>query len=151
MPTSPVMHFPFQMAVDAAGLEAHRPIIPLRPMSAPLGNSEQCMVDTGCPDTYLDWRLAPLAGVDLSHAEEVPDANTWSIGGVTPEEMWIATISLIIPDDRYMIRLGDVRVIFVKPWLHPGFTIVLGTGGMKRIGLMVEAGVGNGQLTVFQR
>lgn len=151
MSTGPVMTFPFQMALDAAGLETYRPIIPLRPMRAPLGSYEQCTVDTGSPNTYLDWRLASLAGIDLSHAKRVPDAHTSSVGGVAAEEIWTATVELIIPDGRYMIRLGDVVAVLVKPWGHPGLTAVLGTGGMMRIGLIVEAGVGNGQLRVVQR
>jgi hypothetical protein len=120
-------------------------------MSAPLGHSEQCLVDTGSPNTYLDWRLAPLAGVDLSCAEKLADPQEWSIGGVPAEELWAATMPLIIPDDRHMIRLGDVPVVLVKPWLHPDFRMVLGTDGMRRIGLIVDAGEGNGQLTVVQR
>ncbi len=57
----------------------------------------------------------------------------------------------MIPEGRHMIWLGDVPVVFVKPWTHPGFTVVLGTDGMRRIGLVVDAGAGNGQLTVVQR
>jgi hypothetical protein len=44
-----------------------------------------------------------------------------------------------------------VPVVFVKPWLRPDFTVVLGNDGMRRIGLIVDAGAGNGQLTVVQR
>jgi hypothetical protein len=57
----------------------------------------------------------------------------------------------MISEDRHMIWLGDVPVVFVKPWTHPGFTVVLGTDGMRRIGLIVDTGAGNGQLTVVQR
>jgi hypothetical protein len=151
MSPAPTMTFPFQELSDAKGLTTFRPVIPLRPMSAPLGSSEQCLVDTGSPNTYLDWRLAPLAGVELSQAEKVPDPQQWSIGGVAAEELWAATAAFMIPDGRYMIRLGDVSVVLVKPWLHPDFTAVLGTDGMRRIGLIVDAGAGNGQLTVVQR
>jgi hypothetical protein len=42
-------------------------------------------------------------------------------------------------------------MIFVKPWMHPGFSAVLGTNGMKRIQLIVNAAVGNGQLIVIQQ
>jgi hypothetical protein len=133
------------------GLKTFRPVIPLRPMSAPLGRSERCLVDTGSPNTYLDCRLATLAGVDLDQAEKVQDPEEWSVGGMATEELWGTTVAFMIPEDRHMIRLGDVPVVFVKPWLHPGFTAVLGTDGMRRIGLIVEAGVGNGQLTVVQR
>jgi hypothetical protein len=70
---------------------------------------------------------------------------------VAAEELWDATVAFMIPEDRHMIWLGDVPVVFVKPWLHPDFTMVLGTNGMRRIGLIVDAGVGNGQLTVVQR
>jgi hypothetical protein len=151
MQTGPTMTFTFQELADAKGLETFRPIIPLRPMAAPLGHSERCLVDTGSPNTYLDWQLAPLAGVDLSRAEKLPDPKDWSVGGVAVEELWGATVALMIPDARYMIRLGDVPVVFVKPWLHPDFTAVLGTDGMRRIELIVSAGVGDGQLTVVQR
>lgn len=151
MPTALTMTFPFQKLADAKGLETFRPIVPLRSMTAPLGHSERCLVDTGSPNTYLDWQLAPLAGVDLSRAEKLPDPEEWSVGGVAAEELWGAIVSLMIPDARYMIRLGDVPVVFVKPWLHPDFTAVLGTDGMRRMELTVGAGVGNGQLTVVQR
>ena len=67
------------------------------------------------------------------------------------EELWGATVAFMIPDGRHMIWLGDVPVVFVKEWLHPGFTVVLGTDGMSRLGLIVEAAAGNGQLTVVQR
>lgn len=120
-------------------------------MRAEPGHVDLCLVDTGSPNTYLDWQLASPAKVDLSQAEKVPDAQEWSVGGVAIEEAWVADVSLIIPDDRYMIMLGSVRVILVKPWLHLDFSAVLGTNGMKRIELIVNAGVGNGQLTVVQR
>jgi hypothetical protein len=151
MPPDLTMTFPFQKLSDAKGLNTFRPVIPLRPMSAPLGHSEQCLVDTGSPNTYLDWRLATLAGVDLNKAKKIPDPQEWSVGGIVTEELWGDTIALIIPEDRYMIRLGDVPVVFVKPWLHPGFTVVLGTDGMRRIGLIVDAGAGKGQLIIVQR
>jgi hypothetical protein len=145
------MTFPFQELSDMKGLTTFRPVIPLRPMNAPLGHSERCLVDTGSPNTYLDWRLAALAGVDLSQAAQVPDPQEWSVGDMAAEELWGTTVAFMIPEDRYMIWLGDVPVVFVKPWLHPGFTVVLGTDGMRRIGLIVDAGAGNGQLTVVQR
>lgn len=151
MPPAPTMTFPFQELSDAKGLTTFRPVIPLRPMSTPLGHSEQCLVDTGSPNTYLDWRLAPLAGVDLSQAETILDPQEWSVGGVAAEQLWGATAAFMIPEDRHMIWLGDVPVVFVKPWTHPGFTVVLGTDGMRRIGLIVDAGAGNGQLTIVQR
>ena len=151
MPPAPTMTFPFQELSDAKGLTTFRPVVPLRPMSAPLGHSEWCLVDTGSPNTYLDWRLEPLAGIDLSQAEKVPDPEKSSVGGVAAEELWSATVAFMIPEDRHMIWLGDVPVVFVKPWLHPDFTVVLGTDGMRRIGLIVDAGAGNGQLTVVQR
>ncbi len=151
MPTALTMTFPFLELADAKELVTYRPIIPLRPMSAPPGHSERCLVDTGSPNTYLDWRLAPLARVDLSRTGNLPDPQEWSVGGVAAEELWGATVALMIPGDRYMIRLGDVPVVFVKPWLHPDFTAVLGTDGMRRIELVVGAGVGKGQLTVVQR
>jgi hypothetical protein len=44
-----------------------------------------------------------------------------------------------------------VPVVFVKEWLHPDFTVVLGTDSMRRLGLIVDAAAGNGQLTVVQR
>ena len=68
MPPAPTMAFPFQELSDAKGLTTFRPVIPLRPMSAPLGHSERCLVDTGSPNTFLDWRLAPLAGGPLRQA-----------------------------------------------------------------------------------
>ncbi len=151
MSPAPTMTFPFQELSDAKGLTTFRPVIPLRPMSAPLGSSERCLVDTGSPNTYLDWRLAPLTGVDLGQAEKIPDPQQWSVGGVAAEELWAATAAFMIPDGHYMIWLGDVSVVLVKPWLHPDFTAVLGTDGMRRIGLIVDAGAGNGQLTVVQR
>jgi hypothetical protein len=151
MPPAPTMVFPFQELSDAKGLTTFRPVIPLRPMSAPLGHSERCLVDTGSPNTYVDWRLATLAGVDLSQAKKIPDPQEWSVGGVAAEELWGATVAFMIPDGRHMIWLGDVPVVFVKEWLHPGFTVVLGTDGMSRLGLIVEAAAGNGQLTVVQR
>jgi len=135
---------------DAKGMDTYRPVVPLRPMRGPLDHSDLCLVDTGSPNTFLDWELASLAGIDLSQAEKVPDVEEWSVGGVAIEEAWVADVSLIIPDSRYMIMLGDVRVIFVKPWLHPGFSAVLGTSGMKRIELIVNAAAGHGQLTVVQ-
>jgi hypothetical protein len=57
MSPAPTMTFPFQELSDAKGLTTFRPVIPLRPMSAPLGSYERCFVDTGSPNTYLDWRL----------------------------------------------------------------------------------------------
>jgi hypothetical protein len=50
-----------------------------------------------------------------------------------------------------MIRLHDIPVVLVKPWRHPGFGVVLGTSGMKRIGLIIDAGEASGQLIVVQR
>jgi hypothetical protein len=44
-----------------------------------------------------------------------------------------------------------VPVVFVKAWLHPDFTVVLGADGMRRLGLIVDARAGNGQFTVVQR
>lgn len=151
MPAPITMTFPFQEVSDAKGMRTYRPIIPLRPMSAPVGHFERCLVDTGCPNTYLDWQLASLAGVDLGSAEKIPDPQDWSLGGVAAKELWGATAALMIPDGRYMIRLGDVPVVFVDPWEHPDFTVVLGTDGMRRIGLIVDAGERNGQLVVVQR
>jgi hypothetical protein len=87
MPPAPTMVFPFQELSDAKGLTTFRPVIPLRPMSAPLGHSERCLVDTGSPNTYVDWRLATLAGVDLSQAKKIPDPQEWSVGGVAAEEL----------------------------------------------------------------
>jgi hypothetical protein len=87
MPTAPTMTVPFLKLADAKGLETFRPIIPLRPMTAPLGHSERCLVDTGSPNTYLDRRLAPLAGVDLNRAEKLPDPKEWSVGGAAVEEL----------------------------------------------------------------
>jgi hypothetical protein len=46
----------------------------------------------------------------------------------------------MIPEGRHMIWLGDVPVVFVRPWLHPDFTVVLGTDGMRKIGLIEDAG-----------
>jgi hypothetical protein len=60
-------------------------------------------------------------------------------------------VTFLIEDGRFMIRLTDVPVIFVEPWKHPGFTMVLGTNGMKRITVVLDAGDSNGQLTVCQR
>jgi hypothetical protein len=88
MPPAPTMVFPFQELSDAKGLTTFRPVIPLRPMSAPLGHSERRLVDTGSPNTYVDWRLATLAGVDLSQAKKIPDPQEWSVGGVAAEELW---------------------------------------------------------------
>lgn len=68
------------------------------------------------------------------------------------DELWGATVALMIPEGNHMIRLGDVPVVLVRPWAHPDFTVVLGTSGMRRIGLIVDAGAaGNGQLIVVQR
>jgi hypothetical protein len=53
MPPAPTMVFPFQELSDAKGLTTFRPVIPLRPMSAPLGHSERCLVDTGSPNTHM--------------------------------------------------------------------------------------------------
>lgn len=145
------MVFPFRELSDAKGLTTFRPVIPLRPMSAPLGHSEWCLVDTGSPNTYADWRLATLAGVDLSQATKIPHPQEWSVGGVAAEDLWGATVAFMTPEGRHMIWLGDVPVVFVKEWLHPGFTVVLGTDGMRRLGLIVDAAAGNGQLTVVQR
>jgi hypothetical protein len=105
MPPAPAMTFPFQELSDAKGLTTFRPVIPLRPMSAPLGHSERCLVDTGSPNTYLDWRLAPLAGVGLSQAETIPDPQEWSVGGVAAEQLWGATAAFMIPEERHMIWL----------------------------------------------
>jgi hypothetical protein len=151
MTTGRAMTIPFKELSDAKQMTTWRPVVPLRPMRGELGHFDLCLVDTGSPNTYLDWELAPLAEVDLSQAEKVSDAQESSVGGVAIEEAWVADVPLIIPDDRYMIMLGEVRVILVKPWLHPGFSAVLGTNGMKRIELIVNAGAGNGQLTVVQR
>ena len=144
------MSFPFERVSDANGMTEFRPIIPLRPERAPRGRSQSCLVDTGSPNTYLDWRLAPLAGVDLAQADKI-NHSSWSVGGVPAEGLWGATLAFLIEDDRYMIRLGDIPVVFMEPWLHPDFRVVLGTSGMKRIGIFLEAGAGNGQLTVSQR
>lgn len=151
MAPSVTMTFPFRDLSDGKGMTTFRPVVPLRPMNAPPGHLEQCLVDTGSPNTYLDWRIAEPAGVDLAKAEKIRDVQEWSVGGMAVEELWGATVALMIPEDRYMVRLGDVPVVFVKPWLHPDFTVVLGTDGMRRIGLIVDAGEGNGQLTVVQR
>lgn len=129
-----------------------RPAVPLRPIRGPANRSgDWCLVDTGSPNTFLDWELAPEAGVDLEAAEEIPNPGEWAIGGAPAEALWAAVVELIIPHDQYMIRLGDVTVIFVKPWLQPGFRAVLGTGGMKRIRLAVDAGASDGELIVIQR
>jgi hypothetical protein len=151
MSTDLNMTFPFQDVSDAKGMKTYRPVIPLRLRNTPPGHFEQCLVDTGAPNTFLDWQLAPLAGVNLSRAEKIPDPQDWGIGGEAAEELWGATVALTVPNERYIIQLGDVPVIFVRQWLHPGFTAVLGTGGMKRIGLVVDAGAGSGQTVVVQR
>jgi hypothetical protein len=151
MPTGPTMTFPFLKLADANRMVTYRPIIPLRPMAASSHYSGRCLVDTGSPDTYLDWQIARLAGIELNAAQNLPDPQKWSVGGVASEELWGATVTLIIPSERYMIWLGDVHVVFFKPWRHPDFTAVLGTSGMGRIELIVRAGIENGQLTVVQR
>jgi hypothetical protein len=71
--------------------------------------------------------------------------------GVAADELWASPAAFMIPEDDHMIRLGDVPVVFVRPWAHPGFTVVLGTSGMRRIGRIAGAGVGHGQLIVVQR
>jgi hypothetical protein len=150
MSIMPSMSFSFVWVSDASGMTTFRPIIPLRPARASRGQFQSCLIDTGNPNTYLDWRLTPIAGVNLDQADKI-DHNSWSVGGVPADGLWGTTLALLIEDDRYMIRLGDVPVIFMKPWLNPDFTMVLGTNGMRRIGILVDAGLNNGQLTVSQR
>jgi hypothetical protein len=87
-------------------MNTYRPVVPIRPMRGPPDHFDFCLVDTGSPNTFLDWQLAPSAEIELSLAEKVPDAHEWSVGGVAIEEAWVADVSLIIPDDRYMIILG---------------------------------------------
>jgi hypothetical protein len=149
--TGRTMTIPFQEVKDAKELTTFRPVIRLRPIHGELGASYLCLVDTGSPNTYMDWELASRAKVDLSQAEKIPDAQVWSLGGAAFEEAWVEDVSLIIPDGKYMIMLSEVPVIFVKPWMHPGFSAVLGTSGMKRIQLTVNAAVGDGQLVVSQQ
>lgn len=150
MSVIPSMSFPFASVSDANGMTTYRPIIPLRPERAPRGQSQSCLVDTGSPNTYLDWRLAQLAGIDLDQADKI-DHNSWSVGGVPADRLWGAMLAFLIEDDRRMIRLGDMPVIFMEPWHNTDFTVILGTNGMRRIEILVDAGLNNGQLTVTQR
>ena len=117
MTTGRTMTIPFQKVSDVNGMSTFRPVVPLRPMAGELGCSDLCLVNIGSPNTYLDWELAPQAKIDLSQAETVPDTQEWSIGGAAIERAWVADVSLVIPDGRYMIMLGVAPVIFVKPWL----------------------------------
>jgi hypothetical protein len=113
--TGRTMTIPFEEVTDTKELTTFRPVIRLRPMRGELGSSYLCLVDTGSPNTYMDWELAQEAEVDLSQAEKIPDIQKWSLGGAALEEAWVEDVSLIIPDGKYMIMLGDVPVIFAKP------------------------------------
>jgi hypothetical protein len=82
MSSMPTMTFPFAEVTDAHEMTAFRPIVSLRPEKAPLDRREFCLVDTGSPNTFLDSRLASAAGINLDHAEKIPDPHKWAVGGV---------------------------------------------------------------------
>jgi hypothetical protein len=110
--TDPVtFQFPFQKVTDAKELEEYRPVVPIRPMRAPLDRSDWCLMDTGSPNTFLDWGLAPEAGADLNTAEKIPNPEAWAVGGEAVEALWGANVELIIPNGQHMIRLGYVPVV----------------------------------------
>ena len=144
------MSFPFAMVSDANGMRTFRPVLPVRLENAPRGECQACLVDTGSPDTYLDWQLASAAGIDLARAAAIPYPDRWAVGGVQATALWGSLVTFLIEDDRYTIRLTGVRALFTQPWAHPGFTVVLGTEGMKRVKLTVDAGEANGRVTISQ-
>jgi len=142
------MVFPFIMISDSSGTEMFRPVIPLRIGTASSSESQRCLVDTGSPSTFLDWRLGQLVGVNLIQAAKPHGPQKLSLDGVIADELGGAMLGFKIEDDRYRIHLGYVFATFVRPWPIPEFKAILGTKGMKRIRVTVEAGVGDGQLTI---
>jgi hypothetical protein len=142
------MVFPFVMISDSSETETFRPVIPLRIGMAQSGQSQRCLVDTGSPSTFVDWRLAALAGVNLSQAEKLASPQKLSLAGVMADETWGVMLGFRIEDDHYGIHLGYVPTTFIRPWQSSDFTVILGTNAMKRITVVVEAGVGDGQLTI---
>jgi hypothetical protein len=92
------------------------------------------------------WRESTLAGLGRFQTLKNGVSEAWQ-----PKSCGGATVAFMIPEGRHMTWLGGVPVVFLKPWPHPGFTVVLGTDGMRRIGLIVDAGEGNGRLSVVQR
>jgi len=142
------MVFPFIMIADSSGTEMFRPVIPLRIGTASSSGPQRCLVDTGSPSTFLDWRLAQLLGVNLSQAAKPHGPQKMSLDGVTADELWTTMMGFKIENDRYAIHLGYVLATFIKPWPIPEFKVILGTNGMKRIRVTVDSGVGDGQLTI---
>jgi hypothetical protein len=134
----PRIRFDFEQTPDILGIDILRPVVKLRLETAPRGVRQTCLVDTGSPDTVIDWAEAGRAGIDPSEGELVPLPDGFAVGGKSVTEARGFTVSCLIEDARYFVPLPDIPVLFIKPWQHPGFTAVLGTRAMNCIRVEVS-------------
>lgn len=91
---------------------ALRPVLLARLL--PAGQSIECLVDTGSPNTCLPKSLADRNGVLLS---EEPDAE-FSLVGVT--RGWSATVNIWLSDaaSSQSVEPFEAKVYFCDPWVR---------------------------------
>jgi hypothetical protein len=131
------MRFNFREVRDGMGAVNFRPVFPMRLMADVSGRPPLCLLDTGSPDTFMARELADEAGIDLTGAEE-HDPFVFGGGEVTA---LTKDVDLVIEDGTgAVITLQDIRVVFARPWDHPGFGAVLGTNAMRQLLVTVSAG-----------
>jgi hypothetical protein len=127
------LRFSFQEVPDRIGGTVLRPLVNLRLDTAPPGTRQLCLVDTGSPDTVLDWSKAQTSGINPYDGDPVTVPPGFSVGGVAVTEVRGFTLRCLIEDDRHFVPLPFIPILFVKPWGHLGFTAVLGTRAMNSI------------------
>ena len=96
----------------------------------------------------MPGKITPQGSAVRSNGRAAGAPLTVVLDGETMPGMEGAMLGFKIEDDRYTIHLGYIFATFVRPWPIPEFKAILGTNGMKRIRVTVEAGVGDGQLTI---
>jgi len=138
----PRVRFQFQQIPDSIGTCPPRPLVKVRLHAAPPGTGEWCLLDTGSPDTCLDWQAANRMGLNPDTGDEVRLPPGFAVGGVRAEEVRGFTLDGFIESDGRFVRLPASPVLFVRPWMHQGFTGIWGTNGMKSIRVEFSAGHG---------
>lgn len=134
----PIIRFEFKDYPDKIGGYVCRPVATLRIDGAEPRTYLTAIVDTGSPDTCIAWEEAERAGIDPAKGEPIVLPAGYAVGGAPVEDARGFERTCWIQDDRHFIRLLNAPILFVKPWVHPGFRGVLGTRAMHSVRLEVS-------------